>query len=495
MTHGLFKMKQVSTEGKVLFFVLVVSAVVRLLLVLNGGAGYFPDEWRFSRSRHFYEAVMKGREDLLCPTVGADHPGFILVGLVPHLADRACDYLGHRVTWPAPFVLSLSSVAVIALVYGIASRLGAGRTERLAAAIFAATANTFFYYSRHLFPYDASLALGLLALWIGLKRDQKPLWLFSCGVLISSGFLTYSAYYVFSGVVGVLCLFAEGMTWRRLIRRGVLIGLGAAIPFLLTITVFQVLCDRNFFHELLAFGKTSRLGEHSEGWILPWIAFWYSEHALLVVWLVSLPVAAWLVLRGDDPIARHRVMLSAIVVVAIYAVFVLRVNVLEAEMMNTRRARQLVPFFCLLSAYAVTYVTAKMTRARAVRVVLLALLCLQAGYNFFNAYDVSFPRDIHRFVRETYQTEYLTVSNVMPGVQPPLVSDTTGTPRYVLVNASHLYYPFCRNEIPAGEVLHTWRHPLQFEPNLYEGHLANQRELFRDADITIRLIDTAPGSE
>ena len=497
MAHDRFSVKYLSFEARVLFFVLVISAAVRLLLVLHGGANYYPDERRFTRCHDLYETVMKGRDELLCPTIQADHLGFTFVGMGPYLAVRAYEYAGRPNTiWPAPFLLSLCSVASILLVYGIALRLGASRAESLAAALLMAGSNILFYYSRHLLPYDASMAIALLGLWLGLKRDQNPVLLLVCGVLVVFSFMTYNGYYVFSGVAGLICLFTEGVEWRRLLRRGVLLAIGGMIPLLLAETAFQGFCDRSYLAELLSFGQTSLQGDHSEGWILPWVAFWYSEHALLVAWLVSIPAAMWFFLRSGDASERRRILVFLLAVAGIYAVFILRVSIMEAEVINARRSRQLVPFLCLLAGYAVTRITAEVSRRAAVRAGLSLLLVLQAGYNFFNAYNVMFPTEARRYVEETYGVDYVPVASFnLRGLPTPFPADTAeNLPRYLLVNPFHLQIrgPY---RVPDGRVVFSRRHPLQFEPYLYEGCTPEERVLFRNTDMSVRLIDTAPESE
>jgi hypothetical protein len=62
--------------------------------------------------------------------------------------------------------------------------------------------------------------------------------------------------------------------------------------------------------------------------------------------------------------------------------------------------------------------------------------------------------------------------------------------RYVLLNARHLRPIQGVKSPPAGKVLFSVIHPLQFLPYLYEGFSPMERLILRSTDISIRLIDT-----
>ena len=99
---------------------------------------------------------------------------------------------------------SLFSVANIWLVGGIARRLGATATESALASALLALSCTYFYYARHLVPYDVALTWGLLAIYVGVKPDapaQSSLW---CGVLAGCAFYTYDGYWAVTAAALVI---------------------------------------------------------------------------------------------------------------------------------------------------------------------------------------------------------------------------------------------------------------------------------------------------
>jgi hypothetical protein len=56
-----------------------------------------------------------------------------------------------------------------------------------------AGATTMLYYSRHLLPYDTSMALALAALWCGVGQGSR-IRSVACGALSAFAFLTYNAW-------------------------------------------------------------------------------------------------------------------------------------------------------------------------------------------------------------------------------------------------------------------------------------------------------------
>ena len=90
--------------------------------------------------------------------------------------------------WLGAVILSLASVVVIGMTYLVARRTGADEPEALIAALLVAGCATMTFYSRHFLPYDSALALGLMALYIGLGPGTSFKTSLLCGLTASCAF-------------------------------------------------------------------------------------------------------------------------------------------------------------------------------------------------------------------------------------------------------------------------------------------------------------------
>lgn len=69
----------------------------------------------------------------------------------------------------------------------------------------------------------------------------------------------------------------------------------------------------------------------------------------------------------------------------------------------------------------------------------------------------------------------------------PRAGDSTA--RFILVNAQYLYPPRGHQAPPAGSVVLSLPHPLQYAPYRYEGFRAYERQILTGFDISMRLVD------
>ncbi|MFO1520718.1 MAG: hypothetical protein U1G05_01495 [Kiritimatiellia bacterium] len=147
--------------------------LLRLALIALGGQFCWPDEWRYYRGVEWLNRMLHGefREPLRENLGQAGHVGFILASLLPAAAQgvvRAVTGLHPEDTLALPAAwYALFSAAIPGLVYALMLRSGGDRREAALAMLFAASSTALLHYSRHLFPYDLSMFLWLLALWLG----------------------------------------------------------------------------------------------------------------------------------------------------------------------------------------------------------------------------------------------------------------------------------------------------------------------------------------
>jgi hypothetical protein len=75
-----------------------------------------------------------------------------------------------------------------------------------------------FYYARHLLPYDAALALGLVALWCAVGSSRRDSLM--CGAAASAAFITYNGYWLLVATVLLLHVCTRDEQRCEVRRRG-----------------------------------------------------------------------------------------------------------------------------------------------------------------------------------------------------------------------------------------------------------------------------------
>jgi hypothetical protein len=512
-------------QHRPLILILAVSWGLRAVLALRGGQLYWPDEdtyyfrtWDFVHG--LAQADLTGPLDSLFAR--PVHPGFILVGILPATVHYTVTQLlrlpVENTMWIPALLLSLASAACIGLTYAIARKAGADKKEGLAAAFMMACAGTMFYYSRHLAPYDSSLALALLALWIGLD-DRPGIWRsIICGIVASLALLTYSGYWLIASIAAIIHVLygskapvaagsgapsGAGGRWSifraagmEMFRRGIATGLGAiALPALLTAASIAW-GAKPFVVSTARFASTVSQGDFAEGWSLTWEYLWHTEHGLLLVWVIGVGVAAWLSVKSCRT-ARSRILLWLGAAAGIYLLLTVFSSGLGMFVVYGRLARQLVPFLCLVTACGAACLADGWWLSGMPRLLGATVLVAQAAFNFAPPLMQRFPGDVWRQMAADYGHVTPEVTIQGPEVQSNDEIDLSS--RYVLLNAQHLYPVRGPEAPPAGKTLFQTAHPLQFIPYQYEGFKPQERAILRSTDISMRLIETqfaltGPGS-
>jgi len=148
-------------HGRLLLAILAGSEALRVLIAVRGGQGFWTDEGRIGVPEvamgKWADGRIRGGFDVLFSS--ADHLLFKVFGLVPALAERFLSYA----PWVAAVFFGAFSVAVIALAWKLVRVQGGSPREALLAAFLVSACDMFFYYARHVFPYDLSLCFFLLA--------------------------------------------------------------------------------------------------------------------------------------------------------------------------------------------------------------------------------------------------------------------------------------------------------------------------------------------
>jgi hypothetical protein len=447
------------TPKKILTVLLLVSAALRVCLILHGGQFYWPDETRYQHSRDAVSAIANHRfHEALFQTVWyADNIGFKVIGVIPATIEAL---IGRNGKIPALF-FGIFSIVNIWLLWRIALRSGAGEWEALFAALLFACSNSFYYYTRHILPYDTAMTFGLTVIFIALStRSSARRALLGASIAFLT-FITYSGYWM-SASFGLLILVARGrFTAQALTLRAACACAGFFLPFIVLIGSCY-LCGIHVLHYFIGYSGTIIQGDFGEGWKFPFEYLWQSEHFLAVLWIFSVIYCIARARRGDT---GYRKSLWLWGIVILYTGFLVCSVGLHCFVVYGRLVRQLVPFACLLSAYSLCSVFSLHT-ARRWKILMLSALFLQTGYNFFTPMTQEFPDEFTK--------------------KASLLMDQSG--HFRLLNAEHIY-PACRQYgLPPYETLLRSAHPLQFLPYQYEGYTPEQRKALRATDISMKLI-------
>ncbi|SIO44457.1 hypothetical protein SAMN05444166_4778 [Singulisphaera sp. GP187] len=503
----------------VILILLLLAWCPRIVLVLQGGQCYFPDETRYflcwNVLGHLARVELGRAADVVVNSVA--HCFYPVICCVPAAVQCTVVRLsGQSIRWGiirewlsvSALILSLASVACIGLTYAIARRAGGDRREGLTAALIMSCSNSMFYYARHLVPYDIAMALALLALWIGLTDRPGLIRSALAGAVAGLAFLTYYGYWLIAVVVMTIHVLRGLPSKPAVVRRGLAAGLGFVAPTALLI-LMAVARGADFLARLFSLSGTVIQGDFREGWSLPWAYLWHAEHGLLLAWVVGTP--AILLPAGRtcrDASARARGLLWLGAAVSIYLALTAASTGVGKMVVYGRLARQVVPFLCLATACATTRVLDGRPLGLAAVLGTAALLA-QAAFNFGQPLALRFPVDVRRQVEATYGPVArgltfvgLRLDQEVPDHSGRPVGKRETTPggpdfaekighkaNYLLLNAQFLYPINGLQRRPRGVTVLRIPHPAGFLPYQYEGFGPRERAILRSRQTVIELID------
>ncbi len=451
-----------TTPRRALLAILLASLALRIVLVWSGGQLYWPDELRYVESRAIVKEIASGETaQALARLDSADHLLFKVIALIP----AAIEHIAGADTRIPGIFFAIFSVLDIGLVALIARRLGASERESVVAAGMLALSSAFFYYSRHLLPYDVAMTWGLAAIYCGLSRGGLRSSL-ACGVLAACAFLTYAGYWT----LGAAAILLHALDTDRVIdavRRAIWSAFATLATIGLVLVINAALGGHLLGH-FLGFAATIDQGDYAEGWLLPFAYLWHAEHALLLVWLAA---AGFWISRMRRALDIRRVKIALAGFVFVYASLALASTALHAFVVYGRLARQLVPFLCILAAAALEELWAESSPARRYVPAILALLVVQAAANFFVPLRQVFPSEL-------LGQAIAFGENLIPGARTMYIRHIWPAPEAVAMPAGYV-------------VLRQASHPLQFLPYQYEGYDPATRNALRSMDIRMRVIAPA----
>jgi hypothetical protein len=247
-------------------------------------------------------------------------------------------------------------------------------------------------------------------------------------------------------------------------------------------------------------------GDFSEGWSLPWAYLWHTEHLLLFVYVFGVVVAlVYAVRRRED--AYIGIWLSA--AAAVYLGLIVSSTLLHRWVVYDRLVRQMLPFVCLAAAAGITrFQNGRLVQGRAAPL-MYGVIALLFAVNIAPLITQRYPRDIARDVIRQYGAANVRLQTIVAHSDEatvpiflPLQDNAPDSPvssrRYVLLNAKDIWVPEGAREAtaqPAGTVLFAFKHPRQLAGLQYHGYRPEERAFLRSVDLSIKLIDTRPGTK
>ena len=384
-----------------LLILMLVAYLLRLLLIVNGGQFFFPDESRYQRraisaAESFFQADYRSAIDHVLAY--DKHHGFTAFSLAPAIIHRAIFHLGPQpnVSWTrywltrdndyriSALIFAIPSVLSIGMIYLLTRRAGAGESEALIAAFLLAASNTFFIFSKHFLPYDTSLLIGLAALWLAIHNREANL-----KHAITVGMLTFLCLWVYYGhitfvlmIALIYCGFLASSLRTAAIRAsGMTIG-----ALLITAPLYvynSYVLNIDVLFEMLELAKTAIQGEFSEGIVFPFYYLGNAEAGVALVWLSGVVIAGWKLARQSRSPEMQRAKLWIACMFALYLLMILFSTVLQQFVVYDRIARLIVPFLAMLCAFAVTPLL--LSRGKKALLVFVGAISILALANFVPA--------------------------------------------------------------------------------------------------------------
>ena len=452
------------SSAYVLASILIISTVLRVILCLSGGQDYWPDEHKENPDLILSGLIHRDYNEVLRGLDRPERPMFAAIGVIPAAVGRVTG----RSRMVCALFFSMASVVSIWVLAAIARELGADDVESLLAAALLALSASFLYWSRHVQPYDLATMFVLVALLVGVRAGATSRHMYLCGIISGVAFLTYPGYWSSVIAVPAICVIQGSVNGRDPVRNSLL-----AIVGVLSVLGLAVAIDLAFGGFVLArfisYSGTVNQGSFQEGWSLPFEYLWHAEHLLLVLWLASV---VWALSRLD---ASARIGVGLFGALFIYAMLVISSIGLYKFVVYGRMARQLVPFFCLITAAAIGSLW-RSSRAsiRSAAAVIVGVTVVQALLNFWRPFVQTFPADFIARYR-------------------PSAAIAAQYERLIWLNAEHLYPgPDAVTLPPHYVTLAEARHPLEFLPYQYEGFTPEARAALRASDIRMRLVGVLP---
>lgn len=463
--------------------VLAVAAVLRVILVLRGGQFSQLDENRYYDSREAALEIARGHllHGIALPLEGGDHVGYKVIGTIPALIERATG--GYRIWIPGLF-FGAFSVLAIGLLGGIALRLSGSRRAQFWAVLAASCSGALFYFARHLLPYDASMFLILLGLYLAMGHRLRWWLLLLAGALVGFGFETYYGYWTLGGFALGMATVCGTPGWRRsyslgFLLRGALLAAGLAAALALPVAVNRAWGTGHMVQGARILSGTIVTGDF-RGHRVPWEYLWYTDYLELPLALAFTAVGLAAIWRpGAAPnLARWRrpESVNAACLIGVYAMFIVTGTIMHKFAVHDRLVRQLLPFMMLGFAFGADswLAAAGSSWSRRLRAqALAAALVANAAFAFATPLTQEWPDAFRR------RGDAILAKRTDP---------VSAGWYFRYVNVLQYYYEPEVLKVRPLETLLASPHFFQYRPYLYEAKTPADRARRESVDSSMRLV-------
>ena len=451
------KLSKPTTYRIFLAAILLVSLGLRLALTFQGGQFFNPDEYRYLYSRvaaHYFDE--RGPKPAVRElTRDAAHQGFKVLGFIPALVEVK---RGENPIIPALFFGMFSWINIF-LTWILARKLGSSEAEALIAAFLVATSNALFYYSNHIFPFDAAITFGMLALYAGLHGEFSAWRSVLTGMLSFAVFYTYNGYWMLAAYALFVHVIFSVQPFTRVLIKAVFAGLGF-FASLFAVAWVASYFGHNLLRRYLVFSRSIKNGIFSDGGILPFAYLWETERIIFILWLALTVYAIFLLATDRSP----RILIWVGAILFLYTSLAIPSVVLHKFVVYGRTIRLLVPFLVLASAFSLGKIQDNSLWGDTLVLIILLTVLVQAGANFRKVFLITYPADFALQAHERY-----------PDFKPPRNMTYYYTPNMIKVGPYKAYYIKYISTIQLtiesidGEILMSAEHPLSsFPPFRYE---------------------------
>ena len=162
-------------------------------------------------------------------------------------------------------------------------------------------------------------------------------------------------------------------------------------------------------------------------------------------------------------------------------------SALEYFVVYARLSRQMIPFLILLAAPGLMELEKRIAYGETVTRIILAITFLQAAWNFYAAYQVSFPRDFAAEVQSRFPDFEFSSKRLAFGA--PVICQDNG---YMIEHTKFYVAPPERIPEVRGQLLLSAPHPTNYHPYLYECDPPDFRQAYRNLKLRMSFYKAGP---
>lgn len=456
--------------------------------LMTSGHQFWPDEGHYLRAFGVLEQLCQGhiKEAVSILFESRGRPGFVVLSLLPAAIQKLAGALGlsssdlHYYDIPGFFNV-LCSLGVTVFLYIILLRAIKDRPLALTGIIVYSLLVNTNVYLRHLLPYDMSLFLFILALWLALRLMENETVDLKCaggaGLLAAAGFVSYPGYYLFVAIVFV-AVFA-------LARDKIRAVLAYFVSFAGVIGVFELLshwAGTSFIRDSFILSTDINQGSFQEGYIFLGRYLIVVEGVIGVILALGFAVFVIFVL----PRCRGVIKTIFLTVIAGYLFHAAMGVVFQKMVFYGRLMHMYFPFLVWGSVWALALAGRRSIRRRWFAGVLACAIIsfVQFGWTYG---QLHYPKDFTTRHLEIYPDQMI----YRLSEHRPYHVDAARQFPVTAVNVDFLYpitahtFPF----IPSSnqKLLAAASHPVNFPAHGFEGYTIEERRRIREREYQMRV--------